>query len=267
MLNMLTAQLRYQATLIMRTPRAFIFGLVMPALLLAVETSHHKGSTTAVTATVAGLVVFGMLNISYLTYAAGLVVAREDGVLRRWHASPLPAWAYFAGRIIAVTLMADAAGLILLLAGVSMAGLHLTVTGAACLILATTLGSIAVAAAGTAIAPLLPPGQGAYSLLGLTYVPLLLFGGGLGSASVLPHWLTTALTYLPVQPIIAAATTALQPHGTTMPARDLLVLAAWTVGALALSARFFRWDPTRPAHARKPAGNPPAIQPTIQPVA
>ena len=32
---------------------------------------------------------------------------------------------------------------------------------------------------------------------------------------------------------------------------DLAVLAGWAVTGLAVSARFFRWDPVRPAHARR----------------
>jgi hypothetical protein len=31
------------------------------------------------------------------------------------------------------------------------------------------------------------------------------------------------------------------------------VLAAWLVAGLLLSLRFFRWDPHRPGHARRPA--------------
>jgi ABC-2 type transport system permease protein len=262
MLDILTAQLRYQATLVIRTPRAFIFGLLMPALLLVLETSHKNPGSTVVTATVAGLIVFGMLNLAYLTHAAGLVVAREDGVLRRWHASPLPAWAYFTGRIIAFTVMADAAAMILLGVAASTAGLHLTVAMAGGVLLATTLGSVTLAAAGTAVTPLLPPGQGAYSLLAITYLPLLVFAGAFGSVSGLPHWLTRTMTYLPVQPVADAAASALH-GGTGIPLRDLLVLAAWTAATLALSVRFFRWDPTRPAHARKPA-NSASRQPAAQ---
>ena len=32
--------------------------------------------------------------------------------------------------------------------------------------------------------------------------------------------------------------------------RDLAVLAAWALGGLLLSVRFFQWDPHRPRHAR-----------------
>jgi ABC-2 type transport system permease protein len=240
------SQLKYQLTLMMRTPRAVIFGVVAPALLLALQSNHRHASA----ATVAGLTVFGMLNLAYLTHTAGLVLSREDGVLRRWYASPLPRWQYFAGRILSATLLTDAAALILLLVGAAMGGLHLTGAAVGCLLIAATLGGITLASAGTALTPMLPPGQGVYQILAITYLPLLLFAGGLGGIGGLPHWLTTLNSYLPVQPVVNAATQALQ-HSALIPGRDLLVLAAWAAGSLLLATRFFRWDPTRPAHARR----------------
>jgi ABC-2 type transport system permease protein len=232
-----------------RTPRAFIAGLLMPALFLALE-GHKHANGALVRESVAGLVVFGMLNLAYLTYAAGLVVAREDGVLRRWYASPLPRWQYFGGRILAAVLMSDGAALVLLLVGASMSGLQLTVAAAASVVLTVTIGGMALAAAGTAVTRLLPPGQGAYSILALTYLPLLVFSGGFGGINGLPHWLTRLMTYFPVQPIISGTASALQ-HPGIMPGRDILVLAAWAAGGMALSVLYFRWDPTRPKHARR----------------
>jgi hypothetical protein len=69
------------------------------------------------------------------------------------------------------------------------------------------------------------------------------------------------MSYLPAQPMIDAVTRALQPSagqsGQALSGRDLAVLAAWALGGLLLSVRFFRWDPTRPRHARSAgAGNP-----------
>lgn len=166
------------------------------------------------------------MSVAYLTQTATLVVAREDGVLRRRRATPLPSWGYFAGRIGAAMLIADAAALILVLVGVAMAVLHLSGAGVVSLLIAATLGGLALAAAGTAITPLLTSAQGVNQLM----------------------------SYLAAQPMIDAVTRALGP-GAGMPGRDLAVLAARAVGCLLLSVRFFTWDPRRPRHARA-AGRP-----------
>jgi ABC-2 type transport system permease protein len=259
--RVLSGQVRYQLMLIARTPRAFMFGLLMPGLLLALEVGRRHVGDAALASTVAGLVVFGTLSVAYLSYAAGLVSAREEGVLRRWHATPLPPWAYFAGRIIATVVMADLAGVILLMVGVGMAGLHISAAAVGSLLLANTIGGIALAAAGTAITPLVPTTQGANGMLALTYLPLLIFSGGFGTISGLPHWLSELMTYLPVQPVVNASTQALLNPGGVMPVRDLIVLGAWTLGCLLLSVRFFRWDPHRPRHARKESARAKATAP------
>jgi ABC-2 type transport system permease protein len=245
----LMAQLKYQGTLITRTPRAFIFGLLVPALFLALQ-GHKQANSGVLLQSVAGFVVFGMLNLVYLTYAAGLVLAREEGVLRRWHASPLPRWQYFAGRMIAYMLMADLAALILLLVAASMSGLHLTAAATGSVLLTVTIGGISMAAAGTIVTVLLPPGQGAYSMLALTYLPFLVFSGGFGQINGLPHWVNQLMSYLPIQPTVSGVMSGLQHPGVT-PGRDVLVLVIWAAAAMALSVRFFRWDPTRPAHAKR----------------
>jgi ABC-2 type transport system permease protein len=252
-------QLRYQLTLLLRTPRTLMAGLILPGALLALQLGRvqHIGQGAAadlLAARVAGLVVLGAMSVAYLTHAASLVVAREDGVLRRWRATPLPSWEYFAGRIGAAMLIADAAALILVLVGVAMAGLHLTGAGVLSLLVAATLGGLALASAGTAVTPLLTSAQGVNQLLALTYIPLIIFSGGFGRLSGLPHWLTTLMSYLPAQPMIDTVTRALEPDA-ALSGRDLAVLAAWAAGGLLLSVRFFRWDPHRPRHARA-AGRP-----------
>ena len=250
-LRLLAIQVRYQLTLLLRNPRSLMAGLILPGALLALQLGKGGGTDPAVLAArVAGLVVLGAMSIAYLIHASSLVVAREDGVLRRWRATPLPAWGYFTGRIIATVLLADAAGLILVLVGVAMAGLHLTGPAVIGLLIAGTLGALALAAAGTAITPLITSAQGANSLLTLTYLPLIIFSGGFGELSGLPSWLSTLMSYLPAQPMITAVNRALG-HSGSLPGRDLAVLAAWALCGLLISVRFFRWDPHRPRHARR----------------
>jgi ABC-2 type transport system permease protein len=256
---MVAGQVRYQLTLMLRTPRTLMAGLILPGALLALQLGRVQylgqgAAADVLAARVAGLVVLGAMSVAYLSHASGLVVAREDGVLRRWRATPLPSWGYFAGRIVATVLLADAAALILVLVGVAMAGLHLTAGAIGGLLLAGSLGALALAAA--AVTPLLTSAEGANPLLTLTYLPLIIFSGGFGGLSGLPHWLNTLMSYLPAQPMIDAVTQALQPSA-GLSGRDLAVLGAWALGGLLLSVRFFRWDPTRPRHARSAgAGNP-----------
>jgi hypothetical protein len=89
------------------------------------------------------------------------------------------------------------------------------------------------------------------------YIPLIIFSGGFGGLSGLPHWLNTLMSYLPAEPMIDAVTRALQPSA-GLSGRDLAVLAAWALSGLLLSVRFFQWDPHRPRHARAAGAKNPA---------
>jgi ABC-2 type transport system permease protein len=249
--SVLASQVRYQLTLLMRNPRAIAAGLILPGALLALQRGSAQHITLAQAAPrIAGLVAFSAAAIALFTHALGLVTAREEGVLRRWHASPLPAWAYFAGRIVATMLVTAAAGLILVLVAVGMTGIHLTAHAVVGLLVADALGALALAAAGTAITAIIPSIQSAQPVLMLAYIPLVVLSGAFGSMQSLPHWLNTAVTYLPVQPVIDAASRSLQYSGAIMSVHDLAVLVGWIVGGVLVSFWVFEWDPHRPRHAR-----------------
>jgi ABC-2 type transport system permease protein len=255
--TVLAAQIRYQLILLARNPRALVTGLVMPALLLAVELGRvqHLGATAARMAVlapqVAGLLLFSTAALALFNHANTLVSAREEGVLRRWRAAPLPPGVYFAAKITATVLATDFAGVILILVGKEMAGLSVTSHAVAALLAIGTLGALAFAAVGTAITALVSTTQSAQPVLMLIYLPLLFLSGAFGAVQSLPHQLTTVITYLPAQPLIdAASRSLLHSGGALIPAHDLAVLVAWLVAGLLLSLRFFRWDPYRPRRAR-----------------
>lgn len=254
--KLLGAQIRYQTTLMARSGRGYLLAIILPAFMLTLLLkARTQGSEAVVTAQhladISGIVVFGTFTITYINYATNLVTAREEGVLRRWHMAPLPAWVYFAGRIIVCVLLADCTGILLLIVGVILADFHLTATHVICLLIADTLGALTLATVGTAITAMATTIQSLSSITVFTYAPLLILSGAVGKLS-LPQWVNTLMTYFPVQPVIQSVSRALGSSSGGLPLispRDLVVLAAWAVGFLALSVRYFRWDPHRPSHA------------------
>jgi ABC-2 type transport system permease protein len=252
--RLLVAQVGYQLRLLLRTPRALGAGVAVPALLLVL--SNPKGGGVP-SAHLAGLAVLGVTITAWVTHGIGLVAAREAGVLKRWRAAPLPPWCYFAGRITATVLVATAAAVVTVLIGVARYGTHLDAATAVGLLVAVGLGALAWAAPATALTGVIPRVDSASPILTLTYLPVILLSGVFGSLSSQPHWLTTLAGYLPAQPMIDAATRALQ-HTTSppvLPGHDLLVLAGWAIVGLAASLVLFRWEPSRPAQRRTSNGS------------
>ncbi|HEY2279367.1 MAG TPA: ABC transporter permease [Streptosporangiaceae bacterium] len=255
---MFAAQVGYQLRMLARNPRGLMVSLFAPGLILALALSQgaqHGASPGQKAAVIAGLSAFGLIATCYLTHAIGLVAARETGVLRRWRASPLPRGGYFAGRITATVLASLASGAIIVAVGAGLGGLRVGAADVPALLLVFGLGGLAWAALGTAATALIASTESANPVLIFSYLPVILLSGAFGSISGEPRWLATLMSYLPGQPVIAAATRALEFSGpglAPVAVRDLAVLAGWAGIGLVASVRFFRWDPVRPAHASGP---------------
>jgi ABC-2 type transport system permease protein len=255
--RLLAAQVGYQLRLLLRTPRALGAGVAVPALLLLLSNPGHAGVPAS---HLAGLAVLGVTVTAWVTHGIGLVAAREAGVLKRWRAAPLPPWCYFAGRITATVVVAIAAAAVTVAIGVARYGTRLDAGAAVGLLVAVGLGALAWATPATALTGVIPSVEGASPILTLTYLPVILLSGVFGSLAGQPHWLTTLPGWLPAQPMIDAATRALQhPAGPpVLPGHDLLVLAAWAAAGLVASMVLFRWEPSRPA-PRPPTRWGPAV--------
>ena len=172
----------------------------------------------------------------------------RTGVLKRWRVTPLPAWCYLVANITASVLVAVVAAAVTVLASVVQFGTQLDASRAAAVLVVSGLGAIACAAAATAVSGFVPSMASAFPILGLTYLPVMLFSGALSAQSGQPVWTANLVHYLPVQPTVDALGHALRTGG--LPGHDLLVLATWALAGVLLSLRTFRWQPTRPRQHR-----------------
>jgi ABC-2 type transport system permease protein len=247
--TLLAGQVRYQFRLLTSTPSALIIGVGFPVVLLVVSDVRHAHVAIA---TVAGYAVFGLTMTAYNTHGVRLVNARQSGILKRWRATPLPRWCYLLGRLLTVAIFATMAGAITVLVATLFYGLHLTAAAAAGVLIAFLLGACAWAAAATVVSSLVPVVEAASPIFIVTYFPVILVSGALGQISNEPNWLATIAGYLPAKPLIDAVTGALASTsaGITLPGKDVLVLAIWTVAGLVVAAATFRWEPRRPVQRR-----------------
>jgi ABC-2 type transport system permease protein len=234
-------QTRYQLHLLLKTSRTLVAGIGLPVVLLLI-TNLKGGSIPA--SHLAGLAVLGVSITAWTTHGIGLVAAREAGVLKRWRATPVPPWCYFAGRIAATVVVSVLAGVATVLAGVALYGTPLGVQSALAMLLALVVGAMAWAAPATAITGLIPTVESAWPIMSLTFMPIVLISGVFGTIDNEPPWLAHLAAVLPGQPLIDAVTRSLQ-HG-TVPAHDLVVLGCWAIAGLVGALALFRWEPHRP---------------------
>lgn len=252
--RLLATQTGYQLRQLLASGRTTAIGIGLPVILLIA--SKGKGNSPDV----AGYAAFGLTITAWASYGVRLVAARESGLLKRWKASPLPRWCYFAAAITATTIGAVIAGAIAVAVALLLWGSHfdagpaiqLTGRGAAAILIVFALAALAWASAATAVTSIIPTVEAAFPTLTLIYFPLIIVSGVIFSLNE-PHWLSTLVSYLPAQPMIDAAVNAVHhgPGVPFIPARDTAVLAAWAAGGLLAAMLTFRWEPHRPrAHAR-----------------
>jgi len=242
-------QLGYQLRLLTRTTRSLLARVLLPVLILLMR-GTGTSSRSAQFALVGGLAVLGLISSAFVTHANSLVIGRENGVLRRWRMTPLPPSCYFAGKIIATVVVADASAVLTVVVA-SLTGAPVSVGGAVWMLIPMTGGALAWASLGTAASALIPTATAAYPILTITYLPVALVSGALGQVSQ-PGWLAAAANYLPARPVIRAATHALA-HPFSWPVLtvgQLGVLTAWTVLGMTVALLRFRWEPSSPAPSR-----------------
>ncbi len=251
--TLLIAQIRYQTRLLLSSGRALAVGLGLPVILLVA--SKGKAGHPNVT----GYAVFGVTITAWSTYGVRLVAAREAGILKRWRATPLPKWCYFAGNILATTLTAVMAGVVTVLAAALIYGSHfdqgpavqLTTANAGAILIVLILGGLAWSATATAVTRLIPTVDAAFPILILTYFPVIIISGVLFTINE-PHWLSNLASDLPAEPMIDAIKRAVRhtPGTPFLRTRDIIVLSSWAAGGLLAALAVFRWEPHRPSQRR-----------------
>ena len=114
-LALVAHQFRYDQKAFWRNPAAVFFTVMFPVvvfLILAIvfgdDTVDVDGGIEATTYYVPAIMALAVISATMQTLAMTLVIAREDGRLKRGRGTPMPAWVFIAGRIgnsIVVALM------------------------------------------------------------------------------------------------------------------------------------------------------------------
>jgi ABC-2 type transport system permease protein len=163
---------------------------------------------------------------------------RQDGILKRVRATPLPAWAYFLG-LLAHCILVSFVDVALVVAVGRLFGVPLPTHWAA-ISVTLVLGAASFCALGVAVASLIRNSEAAPAVVQLVLFPLVFISG-----SYLPihsSVLNRVAGALPVRPFNQALIGPFAQH-TGFDWKDLSVLLAWGVVGAAVAIRRFRWDP------------------------
>jgi len=245
-LALLWHQVRYEQLSFWRNPQSAFFTFVFPVVIItlfgvmfggAARSSYFYG-LSALQYYVPTIAAVSVLGSCYSQLAIVLATRRQNGILKRVRATPLPAWAYFLG-LLAHCIVVSVADIALIVGVGRLFGVPLPAQWAA-IAAALVLGAASFCALGVAVASLIGNAEAAPAVVQLVLFPLLFISG-----TYLPihsALLNRISGWLPVRPFNEALLGAFAQH-TGVDWKALGILLAWGAAGALIAIRRFRWDP------------------------
>jgi ABC-2 type transport system permease protein len=237
-------QVAFENRAFWRNPPAAFFTFVFPLLFMVIFNVIF-GEEAARFFTPA-IIVFSVVTATFTNLAMNITFARDYGVLKRIRGTPLPAWAYLAGRIghaIGVTILLVA---IVAAAGAILYDVPFPWDALPAMLLLLAVAATAFSALGLATAGVMPNAEAAPAIVNAIVLPVLFISNVFIQMEFAPDWLNTISYILPVRHF-ADALHDLYGSGADagVPWTEIGVIALWGVIGIGAALRFFSWEPRR----------------------
>lgn len=239
-----------------RERQSVVFIIAMPAVMLVLLGAIFGGGHTGPGVTigdlyVAGLIGGGVMATSYQNLGISIAFERERFTLKRLRGTPMPAAAYFAGKVIQVVVAAIAETAVLLVIGVAFYHLRLPSSAAAWWTFAWvfTLGVSACSLLGIAASSLpRSAARNGVAVITLPFMVLQFISGVYVPFFLVPPWLRDIASVFPLEWMCGGMRSVFVPRAVTLEpghswqlGEAALVLSAWIVAGLVLCLTTFRW--------------------------
>ena len=239
-LSMTAHQVRFDLRAFSRNPRARVFTLATPVILLLLLLSIFHNGTVKIAGHelilaeyyVPHIIVMGVLGAAFGNLLVTIVGKRESGSLKRRRATPVPASAIIAGDVVSSVLTALVIAAVLTLIGVLF--FHVKVNAAVIGVVALlyVLSAACYSALAYAASVFVGTVEAAAPVVQLTTLPLYFLSGVFIPSTNLPAWLNDIMSYLPVRPLGVALQAAFVPAtngGNRLDWGAVLVIVVWGV--------------------------------------
>jgi ABC-2 type transport system permease protein len=243
---MFVHQLRSEQLVFWRSREAAFFIFAFPLLLYVLLSSVYTGriyGVPAPEALLAGLIGYGCANTAFAGLAIQLVLRRENGILKRLRATPLPSGTYIGSLLVSTLIVFALQTLALFLLGRAFYGTPFP-SDVASLAAAIVIGVAVFATLGSATASVIRSAEGSSAVVNFILLPMAFLSGSFGSTRHLPAFLQAIADVLPLKYFIDLVNAVyLRGHAVWTRPQDLAVLAAWGVAGLVFTIFKFRWEP------------------------
>lgn len=246
-------QFRFDLRIFVRDPAAMGFTVALPLIFLVLFVSIFGNRDVVVddhsvqgsTYYLPGIVTLGLVSATYVNLAIAITGLRERNALKRVRSTPMPAWAYIAGKIGTSIVVTLALAVLLVSLGGVLYGIEVSLARVPAVLTALVVGAAAFCALGFALAATIPSEGAAPPIANAVILPLYFISGVFVPSEQLPDGLLDVAGVLPVKPLFDAFLAAFDPvgAGSGFSPADLGIVAAWGVGGLIIAVLTFRWTP------------------------
>jgi ABC-2 type transport system permease protein len=244
-------QFRYDQKAFWRNPASVFFTVAFPVVLLLIfatvfgdQTVEVRGGIETTAYYVPAIITLAVISATMQSLAMSLVIAREDGRLKRGRGTPMPAWVFIAGRVgnsavVALLMLALIAAIGGVFYGVAFPWDRLPQ-----IVLTLLVGAAAFCCLGIALTAAIPSQDAAAPIVNALLLPLYFLSGVFIPDDQLPSGVIHFADAFPIRHFFEAFFAVYDPgSGGGVEWANLAVVAAWGVVGLLLAIRYFRWTP------------------------
>jgi ABC-2 type transport system permease protein len=233
--------------LLLREPVLAFFGLLFPALLVAIlgsipvmrEPSPEIGGLRVIDLYVPIIVTMAIALFALSGLPQQFATYREKGILRRMRTTPVKPAVMLGAQLLMATVMVVAVMVAVLLIGRFAFDVALPEQPAA-YVISYVLCALAMFSIGLLVASLAPNGKGAGAIGTLLFFPIMFFGGLWAPRATMSDLLRHISDFTPLGAGVQSLQDAAAGHWPQL--LHLGVMLGWVVVAGGLAARYFRWE-------------------------
>jgi ABC-2 type transport system permease protein len=245
-------QYRYEQRVFWRSPAAVFFTVMFPVIFLIIFSSlfgddriEELGNLRTTVYYVPGIITLAVVSASLVSTAIRLTELRESGRLKRVRGTPLPAWAFVAGRFVNSFVLSVIMVAVVAAIGRVLYDVPLPTSTIPALLVTLLVGAFAFTALGFALTAAIPSEDAAPAVTNFVVLPLYFLSGVFIPQSEIPAGVLDFSNIFPIRHFFECFLTGYDPTttGAGFEWGHLAIVLLWGIAGLLLALRFFRWTP------------------------
>lgn len=250
-LRLLFVWTKHQNRMFWRSPVAAFFTIIMPLVMMVIFSSVFSGSINGDSANplsfagffVPAMASFSAASATYTNLAISMTVYREEGILKRVRATPLPAEIYIISAVLSAVWVAFISSLLLLTIGNLFYDVDIIYGRLHWVAIFFVIGVVAFSFLGLALASLVKSVRSAPAATNATILPLAFISGIFFRLDDAPSWLRIIGSIFPLKGFVEGIRAGFDQELSNPNWVNFVVVIAWGVAGFIYMVKFFKWVP------------------------